>query len=146
MITGLKQAIGATAAMVVLILVIIVGCGLLALAGYEVNAWLSAPVGAAGVKSKTNDSENRVEAQYQYGADKNAIQADVSNIQQNTTMYYQQGQTNYLLSLVQSAQNTCREDVAAYNTLAEGTTTAPWRPAQDPASYDAASTCAMPPK
>lgn len=145
MIAGLRQAIGATAAMVVIILALIVGCGLLALAGYEVNAWLSAPVGAAQVKTDTNDAQNRETAQYQYGQDKNTIEADTANIQQNAAQYYQDP-SNYTLSLVQSAQQTCREDVAAYNTLAEGTTTGPWRPAQDPVSYDAATTCKMPGK
>lgn len=141
MIIGLRNALGAAGAFAVLFLGI---CAIIALCVWgavEISALISGPTGAAGQKQFTNSTQNRTEAQYQFGQDTSAIRVDVGNISQ-AIENYKEDPTNYQLSLVQAAASQCSQDVSQYNTLSSGVTSAPWRPAGDPVAYDATKECA----
>ena len=144
MISALRETVGAAATVVIIGLVIIAACVGLSFGGLWIDGEISGPSGKIQQQIQTNSADNRTTAQYQFGQDQQAVQTDVADIQQNALNYYQQGDSNLEWSYVVAAQSTCREDVAAYNTLAAGTTTGPWRPAGDPPSYTALKECAVP--
>lgn len=139
MFSGLKEAIGATAAIVVLVIVGMLAVAGLTVAGVEIHAAISKTTGDAKVKSDTNNGTNQEVSSAIFAQ----LTTQITGDQAQMESYVQAGVPMTSILLVQSD---CLDAVKQYNADATTDTTEPNLPAGDPVSYNPIATCVIPTK
>lgn len=115
----------------------VIGLGVIsgiAVTAVEWDAWFSGPAGAAGVKIKNNDSNNRISQAQQWSDAFNTVKKDSANIKSAV----KSPNLGYDLADLQSQ---CRDDVSTFNQLHDSPLTMDWKPNDVPVTIDQAQYC-----
>lgn len=135
MYRNLRDAIGATAAVIVCaILAMLLAAGL-SLAGWKIAAMLAPAQGAAQQQIQNNDPNNRTTAQDAFTQLHEAIKGDVFKIHQDKTDFGDHPTDPQDKAQLDLDRSKCTGDVNAYNTDAQDMNMKDWMPAGYPLGY-----------
>ena len=135
MYRNLRDAIGATAAVIVCIILAMLLAAGLSLVGWKIAAWMAPAQGAAQQQIQNNDPNNRATAQDAFNKLNAAIKGDVLKIHQDKTQYGDHPTDPQNKAELALDQAKCTGDVNEYDADTQDMNMKDWRPAEDPDGY-----------